>query len=199
MKRLYSVAAVVCVGIWIGCGSGDGGGTTDIDFGIASDKALSDVTSEEMMTACERTRDAMQSMINPDRLVPKVCTLMAVGPAETEAECVQLRDECLELFAQNSEQAGELESAGDIECDGDVSEFEGCDVTVGELETCLNDSLDAILAVFDQYTCADAAGVDGDEFAGLDLDLEPPASCQPLVDRCDGAGLVVGGEDAESE
>jgi hypothetical protein len=191
VKILYPIIGLTCFGLLAGCG-GDDDSSTQVDTGIAEDKALSDVTSEEAVTACEHMQEAMQDVIDPEAIVNMVCTLFAASSTTSEAECNQARSECIE---QAREQAQEAAEEVELECDGDTSEFEGCDVTVGVLESCLNDTLDQFREVLSQYSCADAGQIEDADLENLgNFDVEPPASCQPLIEQCGGAG-VVGGED----
>jgi hypothetical protein len=196
VKILYSIIGLSCFGLLAGCGGDDDGSSTQVDTGIAEDKALSDVTADEMRNACESMRGAMQDVIDADSIVNMVCTLMAASETETEGECNQQRAECVDQFRDLAEeQAEEI----DFECDGDVSQFAGCDVTVGVLESCLNDTLAQFRAVLSQYSCEDAGQIDDADLEnlGANFDVDPPASCEPLVDQCGGAGVIGGDEDAD--
>lgn len=197
MKILFSIIGLSCLGLLAGCGGDDDEKSTQVDTGIAEDKALSDVTPDEARSACESMRTGMRDVIDADSLVNMVCTLMAASETETEGECVEQRADCVEQYRDLAEEQAE---EVDFECDGDTSQFEGCDVTVGVLESCLNDTLDQFRAVLSRYSCADAGQIDDADLEdlGANLDVEPPASCQPLVDQCGGAG-VIGGEDDSSD
>lgn len=181
------------MGLMAGCGGDDDGGSDRVDTGIAEDKALSAVTADEMRNACEGMRDAMRDVIDADSIVNMVCTLMAASESTTEAECNQQRSECVEEYRDLAEeQAEEI----DFDCDGDVSQFAGCDVTVGVLESCLTDTLSQFRAVLSRYSCADAGQIDDADLEnlGANFDVDPPASCEPLVDQCGGAGVIGGDE-----
>ncbi|MET0409912.1 MAG: hypothetical protein ABW217_01385 [Polyangiaceae bacterium] len=196
MKILYSIIGLSCFGLLAGCGGDDdGGSSTQVDTGIAEDKALSDVTSEEYRGACENMGDQMREVINPDAVLNLYCTVMAAAQTETEAECNDEKADCLEESRDLLGDAGEIE----LDCSS-VSEFQGCDVTVGVLESCLTDTLDVFRSVLGRYSCADAGTLSEEAFdeIGASLDAEPPASCEPLIDQCDGAG-VIGDDDAPDQ
>jgi hypothetical protein len=197
MKILFSIIGLSCLGLLAGCGGDDdGGASTTVDTGIAEDKALSAVSSEEARSACEHMRDAMQEVIDPDSILNMVCTVMSAAATESEAECNQEKADCVAEYRDQLGDSGEV----DFECDGDTSEFQGCDVKVGVLESCLNDTLDEFRAVLSRYSCKDAGKIDSDQLDGLgSFDVEPPTSCQPLIDQCDGAGVITGAGDDDAD
>jgi hypothetical protein len=197
VKILFSIIGLSCLGLLAGCGGDDdGGSSTQVDTGIAKDKALSSVTSEEAQNACESMRDAMQDVIDPDSIINMFCTVLSAANTSDEASCNQQKAECIE---QAREQADEVEEV-DFDCDGDTTEFEGCDVTVGVLESCLNDTLQVFRSVLTQYSCKDAGTISDAEFEEIgNFDIEPPASCEPLIDQCDGAGVISSGSDDSSD
>lgn len=192
-RRVYSVvAAVIGMGLAAGCGGDDDGGSTQIDLGVADDKALSDMSEDEAKNACERAAETIQSVLDPKKLASSICTLMAVSITDSESQCNEMRKACLDSVEQSSDEFGDF--TADMDCEQTSNDFVGCDVTVGQLEDCMNDSLRAFLAVFDGYSCKDAGKVSSEELDGLEaaFDVEPPASCQPLIDECGGAGVMFG-------
>ena len=198
MKILYSIIGLSCFGLLAGCGGDDDGGSGTFDTGIAEDKALSAVTPDEARNACESMRSAVQGVVDADSIVNMVCTLMAASETETESACNQQRADCVEQYRDLAEeQAEEI----DFECDGDTSQFEGCDVSVGVLESCLNDTLAQFRAVLSRYSCEDAGQIDDADLEdlGANFDVEPPASCQPLVDQCQGVGVIGAEDDAADQ
>jgi hypothetical protein len=196
VKILYSIIGLSCFGLLAGCGGDDDdSSSTRVDTGIAEDKALSDVTADEYRTACESMGEQMSAVINPDALLDFYCTVTSAALTDSEAECNDEKANCLEESGDLLDGAGEL----DFDCDS-VSEFEGCDVTVGQLESCLSDTLAVFSGVLHQYSCEDAGTLSEDDISdiGASFDREPPASCQPLVDQCEGAG-VIGGDDSSDQ
>jgi hypothetical protein len=186
--RIEAWIGIVSLGLLAGCGGDSDDGPPTVDTGIDESKPLSDVTEGEARQACEHTRDAMRDMINPDTLVPSFCTLFALGEASDESSCNSMRDDCIR---EANEDPSLADAEVDFECDGDTTEFSGCDVTVGVLESCLNDSLSAMNAALHRYSCGDAGSFSSAELEELDpFAFETPASCQPLEDQCDGAGVL---------
>jgi hypothetical protein len=172
-----------------GCGGDSDDASPTVDTGIDDTKVLSDVTESEARQACEHTRDAMREVMNPDTLIPQFCTLFALDGAADAASCNSAREQCI----QQAKQDPELDEAEiEFDCDGDTSQFVGCDVTVGALETCLNDSLAAMNAALHRYSCGDAERLSNEDQDSFDpFAFETPASCQPLEERCDGAGVII--------
>src|SRR5688572_30820806 len=144
---------MACLGLLAGCGGDSDDGPPTVDTGIDESKPLSDVSEGEARQACENMRDAMRDVMNPDTLVPQFCTLFALSAASDEGSCNEMRSECIR--EANDDPA--LDDAEvDFECDGDISEFASCDVTVGVLESCMNDSLSAMNAALRRFSCSDA-------------------------------------------
>jgi hypothetical protein len=189
VMRFGTWTGFVCLGLLAGCGGDSDDAAPTVDTGIDETKALSDVTESEARQACEHMRDAMRDVINTDTLVPSFCTLFALGPATSEASCNDMRDECIR--EANADPDVQMGGEIDFECDGDTSEFVGCDVSVGVLETCINDSLAGMNAALHRYSCRDAERLSSEDVEALDpFAFETPGSCQPLEDQCDGAGVI---------
>jgi hypothetical protein len=165
-----------------GCGGSDDSG--EVTTGLPASQALSDVTVEDATRGCEHMKGAIETRFNPTTMKPKVCTMVAVQLSTTESACTSLRDQCLQQdsSASGGDPSDEASFADQLDCSGtSVNQWDGCAATVGEMETCLNDMLDAVDVMLNTYTCKDAGKVEGDlEFS------EPatPSSCQSLQTKC---------------
>jgi hypothetical protein len=70
-----------------------------------------------------------------------------------------------------------------------VGDLDGCSVTVGEFETCLEDQMSGLEALMADNNCANAASVDFTQAAALaDLGSMAPPSCDRLQRECPGVG-----------
>lgn len=174
---MLALSAAIGVGVAAGCG-GDGDGSSDVSTGIAPSKLLSDVTAEEAASACENLRVGFQRVFSGAALIRSICTLTSAAAVETTAECNTLRDECIEAASmQDSELTSGLDDI-EFDCEGELA-FDECTGTVGQLEVCVNDVLAAVNAAFNQYSCNDAAAVEGEDLEGfIDGAFATPASCE---------------------
>jgi hypothetical protein len=162
-----------------GCGDdGDGGG--DVSTGIAPTKLLSDVTAQEAVSACENLRVGFNRVFQEDKLIRSVCTLAGAAFADTSADCVTLRDQCIqEASMSGSDTMQELEQI-EFTCEGE-SMLAECTGTVAQLEACFNDTLDAFDAALNQISCDDAASVEMEDIEGFgDMVSTSPPSCEAV-------------------
>jgi hypothetical protein len=192
MKNLKAIATTLfCLQALASCGGSDSGG--DVTLGISSGKALSEVTPDEATRGCTQLRNEVQARFNPVTLKPKICTLVAVSFASDESSCTNLRDACVQDNSAGDD-AGELAPAEDISCNGTtVDGWQGCTATVGEMEGCLNDMLDALDAMLSSYTCKDAGTLQNDcEPPPTDprtgMPAIDPTTNMPFVDPCEDSG-----------
>jgi len=176
------LSALGAASLAAGCGDDGDGSGGDVTTGIAPSTQLADVTTEQLASACPRLKAGFDRVFQADKLIRAVCTLSGVATTETTAECVTYRDQGI----QQASMAGseEMEGLGDIEftCD-DAAENDHveCTGTVGQLETCFNDTLDRVEAMFNQFSCDDAATLDEEAFDDFGGMLgEPPASCEAV-------------------
>lgn len=178
------LSALVGASLAAGCGDdkdGDSGG--DVSTGIAPTKLLSDVTEEEAATACTRLQAGFERVFAEDKLIRSLCTLQGVALADTTADCVTFRDDCIEEANMPDSEVAQM--AGDVEgftCDGSGDpEIGECTGTVGQLETCFNDTLDRFDGLLNMYSCDDAASVEPEDLENFgDMVGEPPASCEAV-------------------
>jgi hypothetical protein len=164
MLRIVA-GALLGVGVSAACGGGDSGGGGDVTTGIAPSKLLADITPSEAEQACERLQAGFLATISPTVVMRTVCTLLGAAAEDTAADCATARDACIqEANQEGSETMMNLASASvSFEC-GDGAVLTECNTTVGQLETCFNDTLDQIAAALGQVSCDDAASVSMDDF-----------------------------------
>jgi hypothetical protein len=180
-NRTAIIIATLIVGTHLaaGCGGGESE-SPDVTTGIAPNKLLSDVTTEEAAQACENLQAGFEARLSGDVLVRSICTIFGAAFADTPAACAEARDTCIEQaedpMAVANGDAPDVEEL-QFECDGGGSLME-CTSTVGELEVCFNDLLDQISSALSEITCDDAASLEmGDVDAFRESTFEPPASC----------------------
>jgi hypothetical protein len=182
-ERLFLItgAALAGASLAAGCGGGDSDSDSEVTTGLAQSKLLSDVSESEAAQACERLQAGIDSRLTREVFVKAVCTLVSAASASTPAECESLRDDCIgQADQQGSEVAQAVDEQGvDLECSGDA-DLTACTGTVGQLETCFNDTLDQFDALLHAITCADAGTVAAEDVDGFGDDMEPPASCDAV-------------------
>jgi hypothetical protein len=198
MKPFEKSALALALTSALGCGGDSSSG--HVDTGLAEATALRDVTSSESVTACENVRSAIQTEFDTDQTVRRVCELFGAALTETTAECQSQADTCVtdsENGTNSFVRRDELDFSAGLECDGDVSDFEGCAVTVGEYESCMDARLDQVDQLFSQFSCGQAASIEMDDAQGFVRQLtqpDTPAACERLQTECPEASPFAGDE-----
>ena len=172
-------SALAIASLAAGCGGDDSDSGGDVTTGIAPSTLLSDVSGEDAADACDRLQAGFERALPDSLLARAVCTLVAASATETQAECEDLRDECLEeANTAGSETMMQIESTGlDFDCNDGASLSECTGGTVGDLETCFNDTIDLLDATLNGISCAQAGMTDFESFG---QGVEPPASCDAV-------------------
>ena len=177
MKTLNRLVLVVgCVTLF-GCGDGE---TSSFASGLADEKKLSEVTATEQESLCNDYGSWLEARTAGMDLTGVSCTLQGVSTTSTTAGCEAAVAAC--KANPSALRNDDLDQAA-MECAR--SEYSTCDATVGELETCINDSLDAI-SVLQDISCADA-----DRYSPEDresLAPSPSAACVALDAKCPDLG-----------
>lgn len=189
LTKLVLLSVSTLIGGGAACGDDDGGGgggAAPIDTGLPDSTELQDVTTEQFDQICDSLRDGLDRRFSEERTTRLFCEILGAQLTDDPSGCRDFAEECAD---QGGEDAAEALSISDqFEC-GSVDMLEGCGVTIGEYETCLNDALNAFDAYFSSVGCANAASAET-----LDLDdslagVERPASCTALESACPGVGL----------
>ncbi len=149
------------------------------DSSIASSDTLDEIGAAGFERLCEEARDRAIDMYSSSLMTQFVCVADSVGKSSTAKECAILVDECrsnppasaLALLDQILAQAG---------CDTVSIEPTGCDLSVSQVDRCL----DAVDSEIDrlQFTgsCAAAGQPVDDGWWQLDV----PAECSSIDQDC---------------
>jgi len=198
--RASSIIVTLLVGTSLaaGCGGGDGDGGGDVSTGIAPNKLLSEVTTDEAAQACERLSAGFDARLSQATLIRTICTIAGAAVADTPEDCETARDQCIETADDPNAPVGEAFDTEEIkfECAEDF-DLTQCTSTVGELETCFNELLDQISSALNGVTCDDAASVTMEDIDSLQEGaFQPPASCE-VVDCGENSPFGPGDEEEE--
>jgi hypothetical protein len=199
-SALIVLVSLGLVGLAAGCGgdSDDGDAPAangQVDTGLPASMVLSDVTSAQYLQACQAAKAAVTMRLNPDTLTPKVCAVLGASQLDSPDTCESVASACVDSLKNGNTALFDtslLDFSDDIQCDGDVTDLEDCGITVGQFETCSNDSIDAIEKALDDRGCANAASVGREAIAQLMTlqSMAAPPSCEPLRSRCPNLLLV---------
>jgi hypothetical protein len=201
MKHIGILALTGGLMLALGCGgesdgSGDGnepgGSTGEVDTGLPENTPLEDVTAQQYSNACEALREDVRQRLGPDIATRGVCEVYGGALVNDSAQCRSTADSCVsQINAGNSpipELGREQLDFTNFEC-GDVGELQGCSVTVGEFETCLEDQITAFEELMADNNCDNAASVDLSDAAALATVVStPPGSCTRVQSECPGVG-----------
>ena len=200
MKSCGKLLVITLAGGLAGCGGGGSG--THVDTGLADATALRDLTSAQAISACQSVRSAIQAQFTVDDNVRRACELYGSALSDTPAECRTQADSCVTqtndgdnpLFPRDA-----LDFSAALDCEGDSSSgFEGCAVTVGEYERCLDARIDQVNQLFSSFSCAHAASVemsDAQDFVEQLAHPQTTSACERLQSECPQAGPFAAGAD----
>jgi hypothetical protein len=172
-------------------GTGPGGTPGEVDTGLPETTPLENVTPEQYASACQELREAVASRLGPDRAVRGVCEVFGGTASDDPGQCRAAADACVPQVNDGTFLLPITRAQLDFtqfEC-GDTGELEGCAVTVGELETCLEDQMSGIEALLDDNDCDNAASVGlAEAMALVNLGSMSPPSCARFQEECPGVG-----------
>jgi len=189
------LSALGCGGESDSDGDAPGGGTPgEVDTGLPESTPLEDVTAEQYANACESLRDDVRSRLGPDVAVRGVCEVYGAAFSNDASSCDAAADGCVtDVNGGGLMVAGFTLTRADLDFTTfqcyDVGDLDGCSVTVGEFETCLEDQMSGLEALMADNNCANAASVGLEEAAALaDLGGMAPPSCARVQQECPGVG-----------
>lgn len=176
-------------------GDEPGGGTPgEVDTGLPEATPLEDVTAEQYSNACNSLREDVNARLGPDIAVRGVCEVYGAALTNDAAQCDSGADTCVTQVNGNGlTLPGFMLTRAQLdfttfECN-DVGDLDGCSVTVGEFETCLEDQMSGLEALMADNNCENAATVGLEEAAALaDLGGMAPPSCARVQQECPGVG-----------
>ena len=144
------------------CGGDDDGGSS----GVEGDKTLDQLTPQEATDLCEWGL----SLLEGDEFERLDCYLEALLSTPDAETCEEVAQECIDN-AEPSDPA-------DGECTFEDPPACGSEVSVAEIEACARDSFALIEDVIEAVDC------DFDPEDLEDLDVEQPASCALVEEKC---------------
>jgi hypothetical protein len=172
IRSKFAVSVVSLLGV-LACGDDDSGGGGG-GSGVASSKKVGDLSESEARALCRQIEGKFAR----------------IGAAQTELVCVA------QAAALSGGDAARCESSADqcrmqdaealaLDCDGEDGETGGVstecdDVTVGELNDCIEASAKALEAISKMVTCE----TDVSELGDLSTSYETPASCTSIEAKC---------------
>lgn len=187
MKNLTLTSLTIgfSVALMVGCGGGGG-----INSGVDESKPASEVTDDEAEAVCEAAADYAASKFDDQefscRTVGLIAGTLSVadGDEAMQEACSVAYDACLETEPEEPEETDCSDaSANTADCDDTV--------TVGEVQTCLEDSIDAGVAAADQLPSCSELTVEYVEDLAENPPEEPedPASCEVVYEACPGFNM----------
>jgi hypothetical protein len=210
MKYLVKSAAVLLTSgllASLGCGgesddegpsgAGGSGNSGQVDTGLPEQTPLGDVSAAQYAAACASLQSSVDSRLGPDVTVPGACEIVGAAAVNTESACQTQADTCRGQVEDGTHPflTREALDISDVGCQGDVTDLEGCGVTVGQFEACLEDRLIAFERLLSENGCANSNSVDFASAAAL-LDfgnMATPPSCMPIQAQCPDADPFAAG------
>lgn len=166
----------------------------EVDTGLPEETPLEDVTAEQYASACEALREDVRSRLGPDIATRGVCEVYGAALFDSTTECNSAADACVDQVNDGGFNLAGFElTRADLdftafECN-DVGDLDGCSVTVGEFETCLEDQMSGLEALMAGNDCDNAANVNLTQAAALaDLRGMAPPSCSRVQQECPSVG-----------
>jgi hypothetical protein len=204
MKLIEKLACACGLLLALGCGgesdsddgdggSGGGGGGGEVDTGLPEDVPLESVTAQQYANACESLREDVRTRLGPDIATRGACEVYGAGVADETAACESTADTCVSEANAGTQMFINRDQLDftNFEC-GDVGELEGCSVTVGEFETCLEDQMTAFETLMAENNCSNAGSINLVQALALGQNLigggSSPPSCARVQQECPGVG-----------
>ncbi len=202
MKIIEKLACACGLMLALGCGgesdsSGDGddtpGGGGEVDTGLPEEAPLESVTAQQYANACESLREDVRTRLGPDIATRGACEVYGAGLTDETAACESAADTCVSEANAGTQMFFSRDQLDftNFEC-GDVGELQGCSVTVGEFETCLEDQMVAFETLMDDNNCSNAAAINLAQAVALGTSLggggASPPSCARVQQQCPGVG-----------
>jgi hypothetical protein len=165
--RLSLIGAALLLVFSPACGDSDD--DSGVNLSVDSSKSVTDLDQSEAEEICEAGAKLARRLLEP------ICVFSGVAAAAGGANCEAAKAECL------SGLEGSL-----TDCSGaSIPQGTTCDVTVGEIEACLNQVVAAIDNLIpDDLSCSSSP----DDLANFQLpnvDDFTPASCETIIEKCD--------------
>lgn len=161
-------------------GTGGTGGAVGAGFtGLDGELALSDLTDEQQIAACEAGTAYMSANMDADAMKQAGCKMSGMFAGMMGITCQEAVDACM----------ADDEPMEEEDCSEAVDDLSGCtEVTVAETEACMmaqwtqqTEALAALAAMTcDEIEAAAASG----EGEGMMEEPEEPAECEGLEDKC---------------
>jgi hypothetical protein len=170
-----------------------GGSSTPIESGLPESTVVQSLTPQQFASACESLREDVNRRLPVEVTTRGVCEAISAGGTNDPAMCRSLADGCVTQVNNGNNPFVRREDLdlSMVECNSDTSQLQGCTATVGELETCLQDQVDAVEGLLADNDCDNAASIDVDDLEALQAALGAvPASCRSLQTEC--PGLEIG-------
>lgn len=177
-----------------GCGGGSGDGGS-VSSGVDPTKRGDDLTDDEARQICEAGSDYIErrmSKIDPCNFAGVLAAqLMAtLDPSATDAQIQEVCTEGIRACEQTDNEDPITAPEADS-CD-DLNVPDECSATVGEIERCIQDTVDVSLSVFtDLPACGSLTRDFLENYTGPDT--QTPASCVALDEKCPGVVETVEG------
>jgi len=161
-----------------GTGSGSGGTGSSapgkVDSGAPDDTPAGELTDAQFDALCKSLGETAGTVLGADAKKATcgfaayfATTLSGAMGDQAATACKMAYDECL----------AEADETTDDEC---TKPSESCTATVGEIETCLNDTIVQSKAAIAQLPGCDDLGKEYEAPA----ESQPPASCQVVQEKC---------------
>ena len=163
------VALLVLVSFLPGCG--EEGDVRFVESGLPATATMAELSGEDAQVMCEAIVDGTLAALEPGLL----CRHLAASRFPDQQICQDAALEC----QQNAWRVTPIVALiGDSICRS-TRPVQGCDVTVGQLEACLDDAFLARQRKLQAATCGRPAPPDAEDPLALDLAGQP--ACAPLL------------------
>lgn len=151
----------------LGCDDSGGGS------GVSNSKKISELSESDKTKVCNALQTKFTGVESDSTKLS--CTLQGFTFAQEDAdECAMVRDDCID------EAEGVPSEDTDLGCNTDEGELEDCgNVTVGELNACVDALAEAIEALAKRITCSSTAA----DLSAAE-DFASPEACTKLESRC---------------
>ena len=184
--KLTPLALVASLLLALASACGDDNDAPEFQSGLADNRTIAELNPNEVQTFCQSLGSWAQDLFAGIDVKRVGCTFLgiafsSVGGSPSKASCEQGRDQCIQMDQVNGDETVDFDA--NVDCSIDEITTANCMATVGEIESCLEETGRLFRSLADRISC-DIAG-DQEQLQSISEDFQNNP-CASLQAKCPG-------------